>query len=270
MNGELKAGADVLLQLDRFGVKYGAVRAIDDISLSLKRGDLVGLIGPNGAGKTTFIDGVTGLTPSTGAITFAGVRLDKMPAHRRVRAGLARTFQSLELFEELTVKENLSVYADRRTWWRPLVDLVLPRPPKGSREVVQRALESVGLEDLAERRPTELSLGQRKLVTVARALAAEPSLLLLDEPAAGLDTEESEALGEALQAVVRQGTTTLLVDHDMSLVLGICDVVHVLDFGQLIASGPPAAIRTDARVIAAYLGANADAARADGHGRSQS
>ena len=242
-----------LLQVTDLTVRYGVVTAVDRVSITVPAGALVGLIGPNGAGKTTLIDALTGFTASTGRIDFDGTELSGVRAHRLPGMGLARTFQSLELFEDLTVRENLLVSADPRPWWAVLRDVVAPRAgAAGSR--VDECLALVGLPGLGDRLPDALSHGQRKLVAVARALCSAPRLLLLDEPAAGLDTEESLALGRQLRRLVAGGTTVLLVDHDMGLVLSVCDEIHVLKEGRLLASGPPSAIRRDPAVIAAYLG----------------
>ena len=254
-----------LLQLRDVGVRFGAVTALGGVSFEVDEGSLFGLIGPNGAGKTTLIDAVSGFLPqATGDVLFASERLNKLPAHRRAHRGLIRTFQSLELFEDLTVRENLLVAAEPQTWLTSIVDLV--RPGRESPvEAVEHALEVVGLSHAATRMPSELSNGQRKLVAVARALASQARLVMLDEPAAGLDTRESRELGAHLRAVVDSGVTMLLIDHDMGLVLGICDRVHVLDFGVTIAEGTPAEIRADSRVISAYLGESDDS---DGDSRA--
>jgi branched-chain amino acid transport system ATP-binding protein len=225
----------------------------------------VGLIGPNGAGKTTTIDAVTGFVPHRGSVRLDGRELSDLRPHERARAGIGRTWQSVELFDDLTVEENCQVAAAPASLRTTVTELV--RPTRSVHESVTRSLDVVGLADDAGRLPTELSQGHRKLVGVARALAAGPRLLLLDEPAAGLDTAESTQLGERLRRVVDRGASALLVDHDMGLVLGICDRVYVLDFGKLIATGTPAAIREDERVVAAYLGQATPPA--DGPGRQQ-
>jgi branched-chain amino acid transport system ATP-binding protein len=234
-------------------VRYGGVVANDDVTITVPAGSITALIGPNGAGKTTLLDAVTGFAPSSGAVALDGVRLDGLPPHRRTRRGLARTWQSLELFDELTVRENVQVAATVLTVRSMLLDLAWPGRRRSSADPGD-ALALLGLEPLADRRPSSLSLGQQKLVGVARALAASPSCLLLDEPAAGLDTGESSELGRRLQAIAGRGTAVLLVDHDMDLVLEVCSHVYVLDFGRVIASGSPAEIRRDDRVIGAYLG----------------
>jgi branched-chain amino acid transport system ATP-binding protein len=234
-------------------VRYGGVVANDELTIHVPPGSVTGLIGPNGAGKTTLLDAVTGFAPSVGEVELNGIRLDGLPPHRRAHRGLARTWQSLELFDELTVRENVQVAATALSIASVLLDLARPRRRSTSTDPSD-ALALLGLESLADSRPSSLSLGQQKLVGVARALAASPSCLLLDEPAAGLDTNESTELGGRLAAIAQRGTAVLLIDHDMELVLEVCSYVYVLDFGRLIAAGSPAEIRDDERVIAAYLG----------------
>lgn len=246
-----------LLSTTDLRVTYGGLRALDDMTMSVEPGQVVGLIGPNGAGKTTFIDALTGFAPAIGGIRFADEDITKLSAHQRARLGLGRTWQSVELFDDLNVIENLQVAADRQSAGSFALDLIRPRRPRDT-SAVEHALATLGLEELRTRTPGELSQGQRKLVGVARALAAEPKLVCMDEPAAGLDTAESQALGARLRDVVDHGVTVLLVDHDMSLVLTVCDYLYVIEFGRLIAQGTPAQIRANDLVIAAYLGAQAD------------
>jgi branched-chain amino acid transport system ATP-binding protein len=246
-----------LLNVDALRVTYGGVTAVDDVDLEVPAGKVVGLIGPNGAGKTSTIDALTGYhAPSGGSVTFDGEDITRLRPHVRARRGLVRTFQSVELFDDLTVEENLLVASQRMGVLRALRDLLLPIG-EHPRDAVDWALDLCGLTDVRDRFPTELSHGRRKLVGVARALAQKPRLVLMDEPAAGLDTDESEELGRHLRALPEAGVTVLLVDHDMSLVLSVCDEVVVLDFGRVIARGTPAQIRNDDTVIAAYLGAHA-------------
>jgi branched-chain amino acid transport system ATP-binding protein len=248
-----------LLESNGLTVRYGGLAANADVDLKVETGQLVGLIGPNGAGKTTFIDAITGFTAiSSGSVTFDGHDLAEVTPDQRARLGLTRTFQSLELFEDLTVRENLLVAAERPAWWSFLLDLVkLRRPTAQWQAQVDDALAALGLGDIGEVLPSDLSHGQRKLVGVARALAAKPKLLLLDEPAAGLDTAESQLLGAHLRDFLKSGTSIFLIDHDMGLVLNVCDYIYVLDFGRIIAEGTPAQIRTDPAVVAAYLGESA-------------
>jgi branched-chain amino acid transport system ATP-binding protein len=184
-----------------------------------------------------------------------GADITRTSPHGRVRQGLARTWQSNELFDDLSVEENLAVAANRDGWWAQIAESLGRRPSQ--RVEAHDVLAPLGLDSLAGSPAGELSQGQRKLVGVARALAARPQLVCLDEPAAGLDTAESHQLGRRLRQVVDAGTAMLLVEHDMSLVMGICDHVVVLEFGRVIAAGPPAQIRSDPAVITAYLGASA-------------
>lgn len=240
------------LQLDELTVRYGGVCAVDSVNLEVHRGQLVGLIGPNGAGKTSLIDAVTGFTPCTGKVYLQGQDISKRPPYLRARAGLGRTWQSAELFEDLTVEENLVVAASRRSWRDVVAEVTLGHQTIDP--AVRSALEIMELQALAGVRPSELSEGQRKLVGVARVLAAAPQIICLDEPAAGLDSQETEQLGLTLRKIVEHGTPILLIDHDMSLVMGVSDTVYVLDFGVTIAHGPPADLARDSRVMAAYLG----------------
>jgi branched-chain amino acid transport system ATP-binding protein len=241
-------------------VTYGGVVAVDGVDLAVPAGNVVGLIGPNGAGKTSMIDALTGYhAPSAGRVTFDGRDITAMRAHLRARLGLVRTFQSVELFDDLTVEENLLVASQRMGVLKALRDLLLPIG-QHPREDVDWALDLCGLADVADRYPSELSFGRRKLVGVARALAQRPRLVLMDEPAAGLDTDESQELGRHLRALPEAGVTVLLVDHDMGLVLSVCDEVVVLDFGRVIARGTSEQIRGDEAVVAAYLGSHKEEA----------
>jgi ABC-type branched-subunit amino acid transport system ATPase component/branched-subunit amino acid ABC-type transport system permease component len=232
-----------LLSLHELRVAYGGVVAVDQVSFDVAEGDIVGLIGPNGAGKTTLIDAISGFAPASGSVRLAGAELQGLPPHRRIRAGLGRTFQQIELYDDLSVRENVvagQVARERRL---------------SSAEDLDDVLALLDLTEVAERPAGDLSQGQRQLVSIARALIGDPLLLLLDEPASGLDTSESAWLGERLRRIRARGVSILLIDHDMHLVLNLCDEIHVLDFGQLIASGTPAAVKADRRVAEAYLGA---------------
>jgi len=237
-----EASDATVLLLDSLVVRYGGVTAVDDVSFDVKRGQIVGLIGPNGAGKTTLIDAVCGFTRCRGHVSLLGQPLDQMRPFERARAGLARTFQAIELWEDLSVEENITA------------GMTAASGRAGPREV-ENVLALLGLTRLRERSPAQLSQGQRQLVSIARALVGCPKVLLLDEPAGGLDSTESRWLGERLRDVRDSGVTILIVDHDMHLVLNLCDRIEVLNFGRLIASGPPAAIRSDRLVADAYLGA---------------
>jgi len=237
------------LSVQALRVHYGGVVAVDDVSFIVPTGAIIGVIGPNGAGKTTLMDAVSGFTPYTGNVQLAATTLDGLPPHRRARLGLGRTFQGVDLYEDLSVFENVAAGAHDRhaaRGWRP--------GRHRDEAALDRVLEQLELAAFRERNVRELSQGHRQLVSIARALAGQPRVLMLDEPAAGLDAKESTWLAGQLRVVRDSGTTIVLIDHDMSFVLGLCDEVHVLDFGQLIASGPPATISSHARVAEAYLG----------------
>ena len=238
-------------------MSFGGVHAVVDVELEVGAGHLVGLIGPNGAGKTTFIDAISGFVRSRGRVELDGDDLTALPPHARARRGLARTWQSIELFDDLTVGENLLVAAHRPSVQRTLREAM--SPPRRDSSEIDPVLELLGLQAIVDELPSELSQGQRKLVGIGRALAARPRVVCLDEPAAGLDTHESEELGRRLRGLVDAGQAMLLVDHDMGLVLGICDEVVVLEFGKVIARGAADAVRRDPRVITAYLGSAAAA-----------
>jgi len=249
-----------VLSARAISVSFGGVHAVIDVDLDVAPDELVGLIGPNGAGKTTFVDAITGFVHHRGTAALDGIDITRMSPHERSRLGLARTWQAIELFDDLTVRENLTVAAHHPSLLATLKDIVTNRLSRSS--VVDEALEMFALEPFAEATPTELTQGQRKLVAVARALAARPKLLCLDEPAAGLDAQESVAFGRHLREIVDRGTPILLIDHDMGLVLGISDRVVVLEFGRVIAVGTPSDVRADAKVVAAYLGSAANEAKA--------
>ncbi len=227
-----------LLEVRGLTVRFGPVAAVTDVDLDLAAGTVTGLIGPNGAGKTTVIDALTGFVPvSSGTISLDGRTVERLPAHSRARLGLGRTFQSLELFEDLTVGENLLVAAEAAG---------------GGAEWAGDG--PGGLGPTADLLPAQLSNAQRRLVALTRAVAGRPTVLLLDEPAAGLDPAGRHALGRRLRRLADDGAAILLVDHDLDLVLDVCDGVTVLDRGRVIATGSPASLRSDPRVRAAYLG----------------
>lgn len=248
-----------ILEARGLTVTFGGLNANDHVDLVIPRGKFVGLIGPNGAGKTTFIDAITGYVPlSGGTATFNDENIGNLKPHERAQRGLVRTFQSLELFEDLTVRDNLLVAAYPTKWYSFILDMLYltPKDPE-IEDRVEWALEIMGLVDDADSMPTDLSHGRRKLVGVARALAAKPDLILLDEPAAGLDTAESQNLGRHLREFLDHDMSVFLIDHDMGLMLSVCDYIYVLDFGKIIAQGTPTEVRDDPAVKAAYLGAEA-------------
>jgi ABC-type branched-subunit amino acid transport system ATPase component len=250
-----------LLELEGVSRSFGRLRAVDDVSTSIEHGELRGLIGPNGAGKTTLINVLTGFIPaSSGRVLLDGARIDGSPAHARVRAGLGRTFQTPQLCTAMSVLDNIVVGAHQR-----LVSARFRRVLAGRRRASLRALRDeaaavgaeVGLGDVLDAPAGALSYGHMRLLEIARALMASPRLLLLDEPVAGMNESESEPVGTLIRSLPARGTTVLLVEHDMSFVMAICDRITVLDHGVLLAEGTPDEVRSDERVQQAYLGVSA-------------
>jgi len=243
------------LVIDRLSVRFGGVVAIEDASLSVSPGEVVGLIGPNGAGKSTLLDSISGFnTPERGDVRINGRGIARLSPAARAQLGLGRTFQGLELFEDMTVRENVRVAADRCGLLDHFIDLVLPLTPALTGPA-QQAIAAFGLGEDLDRQCLRLPYGTKRLVAMARAVASAPSVLLLDEPAAGSDERERSALSKLIRAMaVDRGMAVLLVEHDVDLVFRTCDRVVVMDHGQVIAQGPPAVVRSDPRVIAAYLG----------------
>ena len=246
------------LTIDGLTVTYGAVTAVNNVSYELRPGTVTGLIGPNGAGKTSLIDAISGFAAAEGSVLVDDLDISKLSPTRRARSGVARSFQSLELFEDSTVFENLSVAADPQDLRSYLRDLVWPVNPPFPPEVV-RAIVEFQLDHDLHRDVKDLSYGKRRLLAIARAVAMHPSILMLDEPAAGLSSSESEELAVVVRRLAEEwGMAVLVVEHDMNFVMGVCDQVMVLDFGNLIAAGPPEDIRSNPAVIAAYLGDETD------------
>jgi branched-chain amino acid transport system ATP-binding protein len=236
-----------MLQVEGVDVRFGGVQALKCVDLRVDSGSLVGLIGPNGAGKTTLFNVITGLErPARGRVVLDGRDVTGLAPHRRARLGLGRTFQRIEVFSSLSVRDNVLAAAEaRRSWGHDE-----PDPARTAAQVLER----VGLTARAEERVDALSTGLLRLVEVARALASRPSLLLLDEPGSGLDATESEALGTLLLDLVDDGMAILLVEHDVELVMRVCQQLHVLDFGEVIASGTASQVQRNPAVQAAYLG----------------
>jgi ABC-type branched-subunit amino acid transport system ATPase component/branched-subunit amino acid ABC-type transport system permease component len=246
------------LTIEGLTVTYGTVVAVNNVSYRLEPGTVTGLIGPNGAGKTSLIDAISGFAPADGRVLIDNEDISKLSPTRRARSGVARSFQSLELFEDSTVFENLSVAADPQDLGSYLRDLVWPVNPPFPPEVV-RAVVEFQLDHDLHRDVKDLAYGKRRLLAIARAVAMHPSILMLDEPAAGLSSAESEELAVVVRRLAEEwGMAVLVVEHDMNFVMGVCDQVMVLDFGTLIAAGSPDAVRSDPAVIAAYLGDETD------------
>lgn len=243
------------LIVESVSVSFGGVKALQDVSLTVEPGRVVGLIGPNGAGKTTFIDAVTGFAASTGTVSVGDKTLRAGRPHLRARAGLSRSFQSLELFEDLTVFDNLRTASDPRDQRSYLFDLVRPARGGLTNETIA-AIDRFELRPLLDKLPPELTFGQRRLVSMARSIASAPSVLLLDEPCAGLDEiERAETATVIREMAGKHGMAVLLVEHDVELVRSVCDELVVLDFGRIIAHGTPDEVLRNPQVIEAYLGA---------------
>ena len=263
-----------VLTIEGVAVRFGGVAALSDANLTVKVGTVTGLIGPNGAGKTTLFNVISGLqTPDRGSVRLFDTDITKMKPHRRARLGLARTFQRLELFGTLSAGENVQVGLESSVkWWQwRHVKRAFPWVKKGVAagestgpgsivvSTSDRLLEGVGLAGRGAEQASAMPTGLARMVELARALAMAPKILLLDEPGSGLDDAESQALGELLTTLAAGGMGVLLVEHDMELVMRICDYIYVLDFGDIIASGTPEEIRKDPMVQAAYLGTVNDA-----------
>jgi branched-chain amino acid transport system ATP-binding protein len=236
-----------LLEARDVTVRFGGEAALDRTSIDVEPGMITGLIGPNGAGKTTLFNVVCGLlTPQGGHVVLDGTDVTRAPPHRRARLGLARTFQRLELFTSLTVRDNIRVGGDIRNRWSTR--------RADSTDEAERIIELTGLGAIADREVSEIPTGRARVVELARALMTRPSVLLLDEPAAGQTERETDEFGALLRRLAADGLAVCLVEHDMTLVMDVCETINVLDYGRTIAAGPPAQVRNDPAVVEAYLG----------------
>ena len=254
----------MLLELQDVRRTFGGLAAVDGVSFRIGAGEVHGLIGPNGAGKTTLLNLVSGLiAPTGGAIVLDGTRIDRLPSHRIAALGVTRTYQNIRLFPALTAADNVLVGAHlrrRAPLWRRMAFLPsAAAEERAAREASLALLERVGMAERALERASNLSYGEQRRVEIARALASSPRVMLLDEPTAGMNPGEVASIAELIRGVARAGHSVLLVEHNVKLVMDVCDRITVLNFGKVIADGTPSEVARDPAVIAAYLGGEAAA-----------
>lgn len=263
MNQSNTSEQEVLLELDNIGISFGGLRAVDELSFKIHKGEIVGLIGPNGAGKTTVFNMITGVyQPTDGHIYWRGQDITGIPPHKIAETGIRRTFQTIRLFTDMTVLENVIAGQHlniKQKWWQGLLNTPFQRQEEARlKQTAMDVLEQLELADVAHEIATSLPYGAQRRVEMARTLVGKPELIILDEPAAGLNEQESAELNVTIKQIRDSGITVILVEHDMSVVMNVTDNIVVINFGKKIAEGIPEQIRTNPQVIEAYLGQDDD------------